>query len=54
MWQSNHMEETTIWFDKELQSAVEDIMVGRGPFFGDLQWSMASLHIRVRDWVCTP
>jgi len=33
-------------FDKELREAVEDIAVGGGPFFGDLQWRMASLPIR--------
>lgn len=41
------MEKASIWFDKELWRAVEDIMVGGGPFFGDLQWTVASLHIRV-------
>ena len=33
-------------FDKELLEAVEDIVVGGGPFFGDLQWRLASLLIR--------
>jgi len=33
-------------FDKELHGAVEDIGVYGGPFFGDLQWSLASLPIR--------
>ncbi|PNX64596.1 hypothetical protein L195_g054099, partial [Trifolium pratense] len=35
----------TVEFDKELQGAVEDIVVGGSPFFGDLQWSMTSLPI---------
>jgi hypothetical protein len=30
------MEEVTVLFDKELRAAVEDIVVGGGPFFGDL------------------
>lgn len=33
--QPNHKEKTPIYFDKELQNAVEDIVVGRGPFFRD-------------------
>ena len=41
-----HIEEAVILFDKELREAVEDIVVGGGPFFGDLQWRMASLPIR--------
>jgi hypothetical protein len=31
-----HMEETTMLFDRELHEAVDDILVGGGPFFGDL------------------
>ncbi|PNY14294.1 auxilin-like protein, partial [Trifolium pratense] len=42
-----HMEQATILFDKELRGVVEDIVVGGGPYFGDLQWRVASLHIRV-------
>jgi hypothetical protein len=34
-------------FDKELCGAVEDIVVGGGPFFGDLQWRLVSLPIRL-------
>jgi len=41
-----HMEEAAMLFDKELREAVEDIVVGGGPFFGDLQWRLASLPIR--------
>ena len=41
-----HMEEAAMLFDKELREAVEDIVVGGGPFFEDLQWRMASLPIR--------
>ncbi|CAK8540549.1 unnamed protein product [Lathyrus sativus] len=33
MYKPNHMEEATIWFDKELGREVEDIVVGSGPFF---------------------
>jgi hypothetical protein len=33
-------------FDIELCEAVEDIVVGGGHFFGDLQWRLASLLIR--------
>ncbi|MCI93184.1 hypothetical protein A2U01_0114482, partial [Trifolium medium] len=32
------MDEAAILFDKELCGAVDDIVVGGGPFFGDLQW----------------
>jgi hypothetical protein len=35
--QPTHMKGAAILFDKELRAAVEDIMVGGGPFFGDLQ-----------------
>ena len=31
---------------KELREVVEDIVVGEGLFFGDLQWMLASLPIR--------
>ncbi|MCI24618.1 hypothetical protein A2U01_0045803, partial [Trifolium medium] len=40
-----HMEEATVLFDKELQAAIEDSVVEGGLFFGDLQWSAASLSI---------
>jgi hypothetical protein len=39
------MEEATVLFDKELRAADENIVVGGGPFFGDLQWRLASLRI---------
>jgi hypothetical protein len=32
-------------FDKELRGAVGDIVVGGGPYFGDLQWRVAYLPI---------
>jgi hypothetical protein len=41
-----HMEEVTVLFDKELRAAVEDIVVGGGPFFGDLQLRIAYLPIK--------
>lgn len=41
-----HMEEATMLFDKELCGAVEDIVVCKGPFFGDLHWRLSSLPIR--------
>jgi len=41
-----HMEEAARLLDKELREAVEDIVVGGGLFFGDLQWRLASLPIR--------
>jgi hypothetical protein len=48
MCQPIHMEETTILFDKGLRSAVENIMVSGGPFFGDLQWRTTnSISIKV-------
>lgn len=45
--QPNHMEGTTILFDKELRRAVEAIAVGGDPFFRDLEWMVTSLPIRV-------
>jgi hypothetical protein len=41
-----HVEEAAMLFDKELRGAVGDIVVGGGPYFGDLQWRMASLPIQ--------
>ncbi|RHN77582.1 hypothetical protein MtrunA17_Chr1g0156331 [Medicago truncatula] len=41
-----HMEEATMLFDKELGGVVEDVVVGGGSFFGDLQWRLASSSIR--------
>ena len=46
MCQPIHMEEVAMLVDKEMREAVEDIVVGGGPFFGDLQWRLASLPIR--------
>ncbi|MCI32890.1 hypothetical protein A2U01_0054104, partial [Trifolium medium] len=40
------MKDATILFDEGLCGAVEDIVVGGGPFFGDLQWRIASLPIK--------
>jgi hypothetical protein len=36
----------TVLFDKELRAAVENIVVGGGLFFGDLQWRLAFLPIK--------
>ncbi|KAL7603985.1 hypothetical protein Lser_V15G19890 [Lactuca serriola] len=41
-----HMEEAAIFFDNGLRAAIEDIVVCGGPFFGDIQWRIASLPIR--------
>jgi hypothetical protein len=41
-----YMEEAAGLFDKELRAVVENIVVGGGPFFGDLQWRLASLPIK--------
>lgn len=41
------MEEENICFDKELRRVVENVVVGGGPFFEDLQWRVVSLSIRV-------
>ncbi|KAK2443362.1 hypothetical protein QL285_014474 [Trifolium repens] len=41
-----YMEEAIVLFDKELRAAVEDNVVGGGPFFGDLHWMIASLPIK--------
>jgi hypothetical protein len=40
------MEEASVLFEKELRTVVEDIVVGGGPFFADLQWGIASLPIK--------
>ncbi|GJZ61788.1 hypothetical protein Tco_0617925 [Tanacetum coccineum] len=39
------MEKTTLFFDKGLRGSIENIVVCGGPFFRDLQWSLASLPI---------
>ena len=45
------MEKVTIWFDKELQRMVEDIVLGESNFFGDLQWMRVTyLPIRVEGF----
>jgi hypothetical protein len=47
-----HMEKVAMLLDKELREAVVDIVVGGGPFFGDLQWrvgfvlSISGFHVR--------
>lgn len=43
------MEEASIWLDKVLQRTIEEIVVGEGPYFEDLQWRVSSLSIRVRE-----
>ncbi|GJT05623.1 hypothetical protein Tco_0840085 [Tanacetum coccineum] len=40
------MEEAALLFDKGLRASIENIVVCGGPFFGDLQWRLASLPIR--------
>ncbi|GJY77415.1 hypothetical protein Tco_0482531 [Tanacetum coccineum] len=40
------MEDATLFFDKYLRVSIENIVVCGGPFFGDLQWRLASLPIR--------
>ncbi|KAJ0856068.1 putative reverse transcriptase domain, DNA/RNA polymerase superfamily [Helianthus annuus] len=41
-----HMEDAALFFDKDLREAIEELVVCGGPFFGDLQWRLASLPIR--------
>ncbi|GKD06541.1 hypothetical protein Tco_1181515 [Tanacetum coccineum] len=41
-----HMEKAALFFDKGLRGSIENIVVCGGPFFGFLQWSLASLPIR--------
>ncbi|KAJ0617254.1 hypothetical protein HanIR_Chr02g0099381 [Helianthus annuus] len=41
------MEDAVSRFDDGLRKAIEDIVVGGGPFFGDLQWRLASLPMRL-------
>ncbi|GJW02630.1 hypothetical protein Tco_1561486 [Tanacetum coccineum] len=40
------MKEAALLFDKGLCGSIENIVVCGGPFFGDLQWRLASLLIR--------
>ncbi|GKB22508.1 hypothetical protein Tco_0861909 [Tanacetum coccineum] len=44
--QPAYMEEAALFFDKGLCGSIKNIVVYGGPFFGDLQWSLASLPIR--------
>ncbi|XP_076948911.1 uncharacterized protein LOC143621346 [Bidens hawaiensis] len=41
------MDDAVSCFDKGLREAIEDIFVCGGPFFGDLQWRLASLPMRL-------
>lgn len=41
------MEEENIYFYKELQREIGDIVVSGYPFFDDVQWMMDSLPIKV-------
>nr|GEV86437.1 reverse transcriptase domain-containing protein [Tanacetum cinerariifolium] len=41
-----HMEEADLFFDKGLLGSIENMVVCGEPFFGDLQWRLASLPIR--------
>nr|GEW26915.1 putative reverse transcriptase domain-containing protein [Tanacetum cinerariifolium] len=41
-----HIEDATLFFEKDLRGSIENIVVCGGPFFGDLQWQLSSLHIR--------
>ncbi|KAK2443431.1 hypothetical protein QL285_014538 [Trifolium repens] len=41
-----YMKEASILFDNKVRAAIEDIVVGGDPFFGDLQWRIASLPIK--------
>nr|GEU37502.1 reverse transcriptase domain-containing protein [Tanacetum cinerariifolium] len=41
-----HMEEADLFFDKGLLGSIENMIVCGEPFFGDLQWRLASLPIR--------
>nr|GFC62834.1 auxilin-like protein [Tanacetum cinerariifolium] len=43
------MEEAALFFDEGLRGSIENIVVCGGPFFGDLQWRLASLPIRFSD-----
>ncbi|MCI68935.1 hypothetical protein A2U01_0090196, partial [Trifolium medium] len=47
MCQPIYMMKAAVLFDKEFRAAVEDIVVGGGPFFGDLRWMIASLPIKL-------
>ncbi|KAF5790327.1 hypothetical protein HanXRQr2_Chr09g0381871 [Helianthus annuus] len=45
--QPHLMEDAISRLDDGLRKAIEDIVVGGGPFFGDLQWRLASLPMRL-------
>lgn len=43
------MEKAALLFDKGLCGSIEDIVACGGPFFGNIQWIIASLPIRFGD-----
>ena len=45
--QPHFMVDAVSLFDDGLREAIEDIVVCGGPFFGDLQWRLASLPMRL-------
>ncbi len=42
-----HIEEASLLFDQGLREAVEGLVVCGGPFFGDLQWRLATLPLKL-------
>ncbi|PWA76212.1 reverse transcriptase domain-containing protein [Artemisia annua] len=44
--QSVYMEEAALIFDKGLRTLIKNMVICGRPFFGDLQWRLASLPIR--------
>ncbi|GJX05323.1 putative reverse transcriptase domain-containing protein [Tanacetum coccineum] len=42
-----HIEDAALFFDKGLRGSIENIVAYGGPFFGDLQWRLASLPIHL-------
>nr|GEU60664.1 hypothetical protein [Tanacetum cinerariifolium] len=42
-----HMDEAALFFENGLRRSIDNIVVCEGPFFGDLQWRLASLPIRL-------
>ncbi|MFS8030320.1 hypothetical protein Hanom_Chr17g01532621 [Helianthus anomalus] len=46
-YQPHLMVDAASRFDNGPREAIEDIVVGGGPFFGDFQWRLASLPMRL-------
>ena len=46
-YQPIHMDTVALFFNNGLRGTIEEIVVYSGPLFSDMQWRIASLHIRL-------